>query len=132
MPPLGPPNMTSVVLSYSIPGTRRRFGAFATNADGMRVRGAEVDTPGLGHLFPASGDILTRFGLQDVSGLFEVHTLLELRAAEPLAQVPSDWWIALVGARLVTFEVAAAGPWLEGPAGDNTWTVAVLQEVRPS
>lgn len=129
---LGPPNMSSTVQRFSTPGTRRRDAPWSTNADGFRVDGASTDTVGLGHIFPASGDLLQRFSLQDTAGLFEVHTELELRTADREAGTPADQWLAIVRGNLRTFDVVAAGPWLEGPSGANTWTVAALQEVHPS
>ena len=126
---LGPPNMASTVARFSTPGTRRRPGAWTTNSDGFRVAGADVDTASEGHLFPASGDILARFSLQDVAGLYELHTPLEMRAPNRDAGTPADQWIATVQGRERVLSVVAAGPWLEGPAGATTWNVAVLQEV---
>jgi hypothetical protein len=126
---LGPPNMSATVARFSFPGTRRRAGPWTTNADGLRTRGADVDTVSEGHLFPASGDILSRFALQDVAGLYELHTPLEMRAPEREGETPPDRWVAVVQGRQRVLEVVAAGPWMEGPTGATTWNVAVLQEV---
>ena len=127
--PLGPPDLSQTVRRFSTPGTRRRFAPSTTNADGFRPRAGPVDTPSIGHLFPASGDLLQRFSLQDVAGLYEVHCEIELLAPDRASGTPADQWVASVRGVTRTFEVVAAGPWLEGPTGANTWTVAVLQEV---
>lgn len=127
--PLGPPDLSSTVRRFSTPGTRRRFDPSTTNADGYRAPGAATDTTGLGHTFPASGDTLTRFELQDTAGLYEVHTELELLTAKRSPSSAPDQWVVSIRGVVKTFQVVAAGPWLEGPAGANTWTVGVLQEV---
>lgn len=129
---LGPPNMSSTVARFSFPGTRRRPGTWTTNSDNFRVAGPDVDTVSEGHLFPASGDVLSRFSLQDVAGLYELHTPLEMRTANREAQQPADQWVYTVQGRERVLEVVAAGPWMEGPNGATTWNVAVLQEIKPS
>ena len=130
---LGPPNLSSTVARFSFPGVRRRFDSQTVNGDGY-AEANFTDTPTQGHLFPASGELLQRFSLQDVAGLFEVHSRIELRTRDREAGTPPDQWVYQVraGGPVRTFEVVAAGPWLEGPSGANTWTVAALQEVFAS
>jgi hypothetical protein len=125
--------MASVVLSYSTPGTRLRPGPVTTNADGMLVPGSETSTPSLGHTFPASGDLIRRFALQDVAGLYETHANIELRTAGPAGSgVLADRWQTTIRGQVRTFEVLRSAPWLEGPTGETTWHVAALQEIAPA
>ena len=130
--PLGPPNMAVTVFRFSTPGTRRAFGAWVTNGDGFPVPGAPTDTPGFGHFFPAGGDQLARFSLQDVAGLYIVRTVLEMQTAQREDGLPADQWLVFVRGVVREFEAVAARPWVEGPPGATTWTEAVLQEVKPS
>lgn len=126
---IGPPDMTGVVASYSTPGTRRRFAVATTNADGYRVDGAVTDTVSQGHIFPANGDTATRFELQDIAGLYEVHAEIELLPAAKDGSREADRWIATVAGSTRVLEVVASAPWIERPAGTATWFAAVLQEV---
>ena len=129
---IGPPNLGPVVDSYSTPGTLRRFGPFTTNADGFRIKGPAVDTPTQGHIFPATGDIIARFELQDVAGVYAVHTTAVLRSAQPLLQLPADHWLAVVEGQLRELEVLGVGPWIGGPLGAVNYWEAALQEVVAS
>jgi hypothetical protein len=123
----------AVVASYSWPGTRRRFDSPATtNADGYRVSGPYTDTPAQGHTFAATGDTATRFELQDIAGLYEVHTATELRPADRATGVAADRWLTTVSGRARVFEVVAVRPWMSGPTGAATWHAALLQEVVAS
>jgi hypothetical protein len=91
-----------------------------------------VDTAGIGHCFPAGGDQMARFELEDVAGLYVVRTTLDMATADPAANTPPDQWLVNVRGLQRTFEVQAARPWLEGSTGATTWTEALLQEVKPS
>ena len=130
--PLGPPNLGPVVYQFSTPGVRRRPGAVAVNADGFMVAAAPVDEPALGHTFPATGDTLRRFGLQDVDGLFEVHANIELLTANTQTGTQADRWLVTIAGQPRVFEVSKSAPWLSGPDGATTWWAAALQEVQPS
>ena len=130
--PLGPPNMALTVFRFSTPGTRRSFGAWVTNGDGFPAPGSPTDTPGFGHFFPAGGDQMARFSLQDVAGLYVVRTILAMRTAERADGLPADHWLVNVRGVVREYEAVAARPWIEAPQGLNTWTEAILQEVVAS
>ena len=70
---LGPPNLVSVVKSYSMPMAIRDYAATSTTTDGMLAAAATVDTPSLGHYFPAPGDAIERLDLQSPGSVYEVH-----------------------------------------------------------
>jgi hypothetical protein len=126
---LGPPRLASTVTRFCFPGVRRRYTGLTTNGDGYQIKDGQTDLQTIGHVFPASGEILQRFSLQDVAGLFEVHTPTELKTADREAGTPADRWLVSIRGVQYEYEVQAAGPWLEGPAGLTEWTVAVLQQV---
>lgn len=129
---IGPPKLAPVVASYSTPGTRRRFtGPTTTNADGYRADGAATDTATQGHIFPATGDTATRFELQDIAGMYEVHAEIELLPAAKDGSREADRWLASVAGAVRTFEVVASAPWMDGPTGASSWYAAALQEVSP-
>ena len=123
---LGPPNLTEVVESFSMPMVIRDYAASPTTADGMFAAGATVDTPAVGHYFPAKGDKIDRLELQEPGAVFEVHiprapVLIPRKGTQQRGSL-----LIFDGGR--TFEVVEVGQWFHGD-GSNGYRQCLAQEV---
>lgn len=57
--PLGPPDLSSTVLSFSFDVTHRKPGAHVQNPEGYPIAGLATDTTVKAHVYPAPGSVST-------------------------------------------------------------------------
>lgn len=126
---LGPPDLTSVVQSYSSPMAIRDYAASATTADGMKAAGATADIETLGHFFPAKGDDIARLELQSPGSTYEVH--IPFSAVLIVRKGSSQRGSLLVFDGGRTFEVVGLGQWFHG-VGTTGYRQCWAQEVKRS
>lgn len=124
--PLGPPDLSATVRSFSFPITLRRFGPATVNADFRKVDGPPTDTEVLGHAFPAPGKTLQQLpeGYEGTR-VIEVHLETVVVAGDEASQQPPDQ-VLYDGA---IFRVIKVSRWNEGPAGARSWNVVVAAEL---
>lgn len=124
--PIGPPDLSSTVERFSFPITRRRYGSSTTNADGMRVRGAAVDTEILAHAWDAPADVLANMPEGQIgTRVIEGHTTSSLRIADEGNDVAAD--VLIIGG--LQYEVIQVTDWRAGPAGATAYYRFLATEV---
>ena len=123
---LGPPDLTEVVESFSMPMAIRNYGPTTTTADGLFSGNPDPDTPAVGHYFPAKGDKIDRLELQEPGAVFEVHiprapVLIPRKGTQQRGSL-----LIFDGGR--TFEVVEVGQWFHGD-GSSGYRQCLAQEV---
>lgn len=122
---LGPPNLVSTVERFSMAMALRDYAPDSTTPDGMIAAGATVDTPIVGHYFPAKGDDVERLELQSPGSVYECH----IPAAPVLiARKGSQQRGSVLVFDGRTFEVVELGQWFHG-VGTTGYRQCFAQEV---
>ena len=100
---------------------------FCFPSSGATAAGSVTDTPTIGHMFPAKGDVVARLELQSPGAVQELHTpFQELRAAVKGSTLRGS--VAIFRGR--EYEVQALGQWFSGSDGLAGYQQAWVQEVK--
>jgi hypothetical protein len=124
---MGPPDLSGVVDSFSMPIVVRDYAADSVTAEGLIAAGAAVDVASVGHYFPAKGDDIARLELQSGGGAYEVHVPQRHTLTAVVQGSQQRASVVIFEGR--TFEVAALGRWFSGPNGAAGYQQAWVQEV---
>lgn len=124
---IGPPNMSSTVERFSFAIEVVEYAGVPETDEGLIPGGAETVTPSLGHFFPVDGETIERLELQNPGAVFGLHVPTPALTAVTKGSTQRASVLRFGGK---DYEVKSLQPWLEGPAGTETWQVAVVQEVK--
>jgi len=125
----GPPDLSGVVKSYSMPITVRDYAPETTTAEGLVAAGAPTDTPSIGHYFPANGRDIARLELQSPGAVHEIH-LPERGTVRAVVKGSSNRSSVVIFGDGTTHEVQALGAWFSGSGGTAGYQQAWIQEVK--
>ena len=125
---IGPPDMSGTVERFSFPIVIRDYdGPGTVTGEGYIAAGSVTDTPTIGHMFPAKGDVVARLELQSPGAVQELHTpFQELRAAVKGSTLRGS----VVVFRAREYEVRELGLWHSNSDGLAGYQQAWVQEVK--
>jgi hypothetical protein len=125
----GPPDLSGVVASFSMPVTIRNYDPDSTTTEGLIAAGAVTDTPSTGHYFPAKGKDIARLELQSPAAAYEIH-LPERGTVRAVVKGSTDRASVVIFGDGTTHEVKGLGAWFSGADGTAGYQQAWIQEVK--